>query len=116
MQNTPKKLNIALSWIHYLIAVIVVFDTIYILNYSLNLSNDNASYLVGSVIGKVILIAMHIIAARNVTTGAKRDRIFSLLLTFFVLFAYPVGTIFGVIMLILLWKWDQEHENADLLK
>ena len=100
--------NKVLSCLHYIVAVIVVFDAVYILNYSLDLSKDNSSYLIGSVVGKIILIALHITAAKLVKNGRTKDRIFSFFLTLFVLSAFPIGTLMGVIMLIFIFKWQSE--------
>ena len=107
VEELPVK-NKVLSWLHYIVAVIVVFDAVYILNYSLDLSKDNSSYLIGSVVGKIILIALHITAAKLVKNGRTKDRIFSFFLTLFVLSAFPIGTFMGVIMLIFIFKWQSE--------
>lgn len=104
----PMIKNKVLSWLHYIVAVIVAFDAVYILNYSLNLSSDNSSYLIGSVVGKLILIGLHVTAAKFVKNGRTKDRLFSLFLTLFVLASFPIGTIFGIVMLILIFKWDAE--------
>lgn len=104
--GTEMVKNKVLSWLHYIVAVIVVFDVVYILNYSLDFSQDNTGYLMGAVVGKLILIALHVIAAKTVKNGRTKDRLFSLFLTFFVLSAFPIGTILGVLMLIFIFKWQ----------
>lgn len=104
--------NNVLSWLHYIVAVITVFDAVYILNYSLDSSKDNSSYLIGSVAGKIILIALHITAAKLVKNGRTKDRIFSFFLTLFVLSAFPIGTFMGVIMLIFIFKWQSEKAGV----
>lgn len=106
--------NKVLSWLHYIVAVIVVFDAIYILNYSLDLSKDNSTQLIGNVIGKFILIALHIIAAKIVKNGRTKDRLFSFVLTLFVLSAFPIGTILALIMLMFIFKWQSSEHNTEV--
>ena len=105
----PSIKNKALSWMHYSIAVISAFDAIYIVNYVLDASQESNAFMTGRVIGKIMVIALHVIAAREVKKGRRQDRLFSLFLTFFVLFAFPIGTIFGVIMLILIFRWQSSQ-------
>lgn len=105
--------NKVLSWLHYIVAVIVVFDVIYILNYTLDLSKDDAPYLIANVVGKLLLIALHITAAKMVKNGRVKDRIFSLFLTLFVLSAFPIGSILAIIMLIYIFKWQTSENIID---
>ena len=109
-----KMNNKVLSWLHYIVAVIVVFDAVYILNYSLDLSKDNSSYLIGSVVGKLILVGLHITAAKFVQKGRTKDRLLSLFLTIFILASFPIGTLLGVVMLIFIFKWDTEQPASQI--
>lgn len=111
IEELPPK-NKVLSWLHYIVAVVVVFDAVYILNYSLDLSQDNSSYLIGSVVGKIILVALHVTAAKTVKNGRTKDRIFSLFLTLFVLASFPIGTIMGIVMLFFIFKWQAETTKS----
>lgn len=108
--------NKVLSWLHYIVTVIVVFDLIYILNYTLDLSKDNASDLIANMMGKLLLITLHIIAAKKVKNGRIKDRIFSLFMTLFVLSAFPIGSILATIMLIYIFKWQANETISNNVK
>jgi len=64
----------------------------------------------------MVVIGLHLYAAKRVLDGTKNSRYISLFLTVFLLFAFPIGTILGVIMLFLLYKWEKELDFFSVIK
>ncbi|WP_320148690.1 hypothetical protein [Acinetobacter pittii] len=110
------KKNIGLSRAHYVVAAITVFDVIYMIYHYMALNDPIPTYLLGGIIGKGVVIGLHIYAAKRVLDGTKNSRYISLFLTIFLLFAFPIGTILGVIMLFLLYKWEKELDFISVIK
>ena len=110
------KKNFGLSRAHYAVAVITILDVIYMIYHYMAISGSTTAYLLGGVIGKAVVIGLHIYAAKKVLDGTKNSRYISLFLTIFLLFAFPVGTILGVIMLFLLYKWEKGPDFISVIK
>ena len=110
------KKNIGLSRAHYVVAIITVLDVIYMIYHYMAISGSVFASLLGGIVGKVVVIGLHIYAAKRVLDGSKNSRYISLFLTVFLLFAFPVGTILGLIMLCLLYKWEKEPDFISVIK
>jgi hypothetical protein len=110
------KKNFGLSRAHYVVAAITALDVIYMIYHYMTISSSIFASLLGGVTGKVIVIGLHIYAAKRVLDGTRNSRYISLFLTVFLLFAFPVGTILGVIMLFLLYKWEKEPDFISIIK
>lgn len=110
------KKNFGLSRAHYVVAIITVLDVIYMIYHYMAISGSSSTYLLGGVIGKMVVIGLHLYAAKRVLDGTKNSRYISLFLTVFLLFAFPIGTILGVIMLFLLYKWEKEPDFLSVIK
>ncbi|MBJ9738787.1 hypothetical protein I5523_03910 [Acinetobacter oleivorans] len=110
------KKNFGLSRAHYVVAIITVLDVIYMFYHYMAISSSSSTYLLGEVIGKMVVIGLHLYAAKRVLDGTKNSRYISLFLTVFLLFAFPIGTILAVIMLFLLYKWEKEPDFFSVTK
>jgi len=110
------KKNFGLSRAHYVVAIITVLDVIYMIYHYMAISGSSSTYLLGVVIGKMVVIGLHLYAAKRVLDGTKNSRYISLFLTVFLLFAFPIGTILGVIMLFFLYKWEKGLDFFSVIK
>lgn len=101
----PNSHNQILSTLHRVVAFILILDLIYMLY---QLFVDHSAYLFGSFLGKITLICIHFLCAKGVKSGRTSNRLASIFFTFFMLNAFPIGTLFAVIILFFsIFKWEK---------
>lgn len=96
--------NQILSTLHRIVAFILIFDLIYMFY---DAFIDHKAYFFGGFLGKMALIVVHFLCAKGVKSGHIANRLGSIFFTVFMLNAFPIGTVFAVIMLFFsIFKWE----------
>lgn len=107
IKNCDKyRKNKILSTLHKIV-VFVLINTLYYV------FTNQVAYFIGGILGKLVLILIHFLCAKGVKSGSLPNRLGSIFFTFFMLNAFPIGTLVAVVMLFFsVFKW----ENADEMK
>ena len=91
-------------------AFILIFDLIYMFY---DAFIDHKAYFFGGFLGKTALIVIHFLCAKGVKSGHTANRFGSIFFTLFMLNAFPIGTLFAVIMLFFsIFKWEKGQNQV----
>lgn len=64
-------------------------------------------------LGKITLICIHFLCAKEVKSGRQSNRLASIFFTLFMLNAFPIGTLLAVIMLFFsIFKWEKDQTQV----
>ena len=100
-----KNNNQILSTLHKVVAYVLIFDLVQMI---FAIFIQSPQYFIGSLIGKVFLIYIHFLCAKNVKYGRFENRLGSIFYTIFMLSLVPIGTILAVMMLYYsIFRWEK---------
>jgi len=98
--------NQILSTLHRITGFILISDLIYAIY---NMFVNMPEYFIGSLLGRIVAIAIQFLCARSVKTGTITSRIGSIVISILMLNMFPIGTVIGIVMLFFsLFKWEKD--------